>query len=729
MPRRRPPPVPRPPPGAPARRPATGATSVLNRHLVDWAALEARRPGRRADLGHRPDLRGRRAHHRLRRSRCSARRRRAVEVDRVGQRLVRRRSPPRSTGWPSDRVQVHARDGEPRLRARQQPRPRRTRAATSWSSSTTTPRSPPGWLAPLRDGARATPDVLGAQPLLLYPTGTDPVGGHRVPDHPAGCRTRSSRGSRSRTPHGVDGLRFRALTGAALALRSRGRGGAARLRPGLHQRHGGRRPLPPAGRAPRRSLPGRRRRSPVVHHESRTPGRYDKHLANRAVYLDRWQRVVEPRDDAALWATRGLRGRRPRGRAGPARRAAAAAGSRGRCWSARPAQVRESPGCAGRSRTRRRPAPGGERWGDTHFAASLAAALREPGQEVVVDRRPGVGPRHRPPRRRRARAARAGPPRPEPRAGLAALGDLAPRRGDRRGGARLRPGARRRRAWAERRAREWGLPGRAAAPGHRPGALPPRRRRRRAAGTPVLFVGNSRRVLRPGRARRARGRPPAGGVRRPVVRAWSPTRWSRGRSIPNDELAAAYRSAGVVLNDHHDDMRDERVRLQPALRRGGQRRPGGHRRRCAGLAGLFGASVQVYETPTTWRRLATLPDPDAVFGDDAARRARRRAGPPRALLRRPRRAASSRSPARPGPRARGIVRTAVWRTLVHLDKRDGLSRRADGEGAGQRVGVGDAEQVALERVDRRVGDGGEDPLPSSRPGPGCRRGWRPGTAA
>ena len=31
---------------------------------------------------------------------------------------------------------------------------------------------------------------------------------------------------------------------------------------------------------------------------------------------------------------------------------------------------------------------GGERWGDTHFAASLAAALRDHGQEVVVDRRP-----------------------------------------------------------------------------------------------------------------------------------------------------------------------------------------------------------------------------------------------------------------------------------------------------------------------------------------------------
>ena len=39
------------------------------------------------------------------------------------------------------------------------------------------------------------------------------------------------------------------------------------------------------------------------------------------------------------------------------------------------------------------------------------------------------------------------------------------------------------------------------------------------------------------------------------------------------------------------------------------------------LTELFGPSVQVYETPDDLARLATLPDPDAVFGDDAVRRA------------------------------------------------------------------------------------------------------------
>jgi spore maturation protein CgeB len=79
----------------------------------------------------------------------------------------------------------------------------------------------------------------------------------------------------------------------------------------------------------------------------------------------------------------------------------------------------------------------------------------------------------------------------------------------------------------------------------------------------------------------------------------------------------------VVLNDHHDDMRSEgfvsnrlfdavasgaRVITDPILD-------------AAGLAELFGPAVQVYETPGDLARLATLPDPDAVFGDETVRRA------------------------------------------------------------------------------------------------------------
>ena len=75
-------------------------------------------------------------------------------------------------------------------------------------------------------------------------------------------------------------------------------------------------------------------------------------------------------------------------------------------------------------------------------------------------------------------------------------------------------------------------------------------------GEAVLFVGNSRNVFRP--------------VVRDLLEAGVDVaiygdKWERflgpgrvrGRFVPNERLAAAYRSAGVVLNDHWDDMRAE----------------------------------------------------------------------------------------------------------------------------------------------------------------------------
>src|SRR4029450_6877770 len=75
-------------------------------------------------------------------------------------------------------------------------------------------------------------------------------------------------------------------------------------------------------------------------------------------------------------------------------------------------------------------------------------------------------------------------------------------------------------------------------------------------GDPVLFVGNSRRVLRPVvRDALAAGLPLA--VYGDLWSGLGPEGVVRGRWGPNDQLAAAYRSAGVVLNDHHNDMRAE----------------------------------------------------------------------------------------------------------------------------------------------------------------------------
>jgi len=477
---------------------------------------------------------------------------------------------------------------------------------------------PPGWLAPLRE-ALTDGDVLGAQPLLLYPTGSVQSAGVAFPTC-GGLPHAFLSGFPAEDADGVDGLRFHAVTGAALALRWDDvvtmRGFDPIYTNGMEdidlchrlaQRRGGHFRVLAA--------------APVVHHESRTPGRYDKHLANRAVYLDRWQRRIEPRDDARLWATVGLRV--VDHEIGPARH-----GEPPRLRVPKPVLVREARLQVTES-TRLRwalknaaPAgPGGERWGDTHFAASLAAALRDLGQEVVVDRRPEWD---------RAtgrhddvvlvlRGLVRHDPGPEQVSLLWVISHpelVAPdeaRAYDRV----LAAGT----SWAERRSHDWVMEIEPLLQATDPGRFHP------DAGTPgtgdqVLFVGNSRRVLRPVvRDALAVGLPLS--VHGDLWSGLVPDEVVRGRSIPNDALAAAYRSAGVVLNDHHEDMRRDgfvsnrlfdavasgaRVITDPVLD-------------APALVELFGPSVQVYETPDDLARLATLPDPDAVFGDDVVRRA------------------------------------------------------------------------------------------------------------
>ena len=244
---------------------------------------------------------------------------------------------------------------EPRLRARQQPRPRprdrrrrrvpQQRHHRPAGLAGPAARRPRGRRGAGRPAAAALPERRRSSPRAS-----------RSPPA-AGCRTRSCEGFPAEDAYGVEGLRFHALTGAALALRFADVVRAARVRPGLQQRHGGRRPLPPAGAGRAPATSGSSTAQPVVHHESRTPGRHDKHLANRAVYLDRWQGEVEPRDDADALGHPGHARGRPRrsARPGAARRRGCA--SRGRCWSARRgSRSARAPGCAGRSRTPRRPA-------------------------------------------------------------------------------------------------------------------------------------------------------------------------------------------------------------------------------------------------------------------------------------------------------------------------------------------------------------------------------------
>ena len=474
---------------------------------------------------------------------------------------------------------------------------------------------PPGWLAPLRD-ALSDDDVLGAQPLLLYPTGSIQSAGVAFPTC-GGLPHAFLNGFPAEDAYGIEGLRFHALTGAALALRF---ADAVALRGFDPVFSNGMEDVDLCHRLARlrdghfRVLDA----APVVHHESRTPGRYDKHLANRTVYLDRWQRDLEPRDDAALWATRGLRV--VDHEIGSARH-----GEPPRLRIPRPVVVREARLQVTEHRRLRwaikNPAPageGGERWGDTHFAASLASALRDHGQEVVVDRRPEWD---------RAtgrhddvvlvlRGLVRHDPSPEQVSLLWVISHpelVTP--DEARGYDRVLAAGH---VWAERRSRDWLMTIDPLLQATDPERFHP------DAGTPdtgdrVLFVGNSRRVLRPVvRDALAAGLPLA--VYGDLWSGLVPDEVVRDRSVPNDALAAAYRSAGVVLNDHHEAMRVDGFvsnRLFDAVASGARviTDP------VAGIAELFGASVQPYSDVDDLRRLATLADPDSVFGDDPARRA------------------------------------------------------------------------------------------------------------
>ena len=212
-----------------------------------------------------------------------------------------------------------------------------------------------GWLGPLVEKL-ADPDVLAAQSLLLYPTGTIQCAGIAFPAC-GGLPYPFLSGFPVEDADRVDEVAFAALTGAALAMRwddvvaLRGfdplfRNGMedvdiclrlARLRPGRFV-------VSPDSR--------------VTHLESRTPGRYAKVVRNRRLYLERWRDAAPARRRAAVGPAR-LRGRRPRRpqrhQRGPAVvRAGTGAGPAPGCGHSR-----ARPGCGGPSRTPPPPASGG----------------------------------------------------------------------------------------------------------------------------------------------------------------------------------------------------------------------------------------------------------------------------------------------------------------------------------------------------------------------------------
>jgi GT2 family glycosyltransferase len=475
---------------------------------------------------------------------------------------------------------------------------------------------PAGWLPPLLE-ALDQPGVLAVQPLLLYPSGSVQCAGVVHPTT-GGLPSPLLQGFPVEDAAGVDALELAALTGAALVMRY---ADAVALRGFDPVFTNGMEDIDLCHRL-RALRPGHFRVVSgvrVVHHESRTPGRFARHLVNRDVYLDRWRGVDEPRDDVRMWAACGYTvvGHEVRHASGPAGR---------RLGVPEPVLVRTA-----RLEVKERPrslrwaikhaAPAGEvgeTWGDTHFARALADALRQRGQEVVIDHREEferASGRHDDVVLvlRGLRALRTSPefatlawvishPDLVTRAELEAYDHVFAAST----------------TWSHARSRAWGVPIEPLLQATDPVRFHPER------GTPgtghdVLFVGNSRNVNRP--------------VVRDAVAAGLPLKifgsdWGQfvpadliaGEYIDNEHLATAYRSAGVVLNDHWEDMaRDGFLsnRLFDAVACGARvitdEVAGGSET----LREIFGDAVQIYRGVEDLHRLAEADD--AVFGDDATR--------------------------------------------------------------------------------------------------------------
>lgn len=229
----------------------------------------------------------------------------------------------------------------------------------------------PGWLEPLV-AAMDEPGVLGAQALLAYPDDSIQTAG-TVWVRPDSLPVHLLVGAPLEDGAKVTGQRFSAISAAAAAFRTEQvrelRGFDPRFRNGMEdvdlclrlaQTHGGTYRVVPA--------------SVVEHHESRTPGRKQFAMENRRLFLERWRGSM-PEVDTAIFEGVDLTlvsvedDSLPE--PSPVPTFVRSTGLRPRRWGIWI------------------PAPGGsagDRWGDTAFAHSLAAALRRLGQEVVTYR-------------------------------------------------------------------------------------------------------------------------------------------------------------------------------------------------------------------------------------------------------------------------------------------------------------------------------------------------------
>ena len=454
----------------------------------------------------------------------------------------------------------------------------------------------PGWLEPL-EAALDVPSVLAASPLLVGRSGAIESAGAAFPVT-GGLPHRLLHDFPVEDAEAVGAIRFSALIGGAIAVRRedlRAVGGCGEpdelaevdlcLRLAQHR-------------------PGRFR----VVTESRV--RHDLHEVDveaRRRFRSDWPAVAG--DDNRLWAACGFRvlDREIRGELG----------ERPLCVP-EPVLARESRLTVVESPRPLRwaiknPAPSvpNERWGDTHFAHALARALRAEGHVVVVDHH---GAWERSTARHDDVALVLRGPRPfSPTPEQVSIGWVIshPETMTREEAASYDVLLAASVPWSQARSAEWDLPVRPLLQATDPELFHPGRGVP-DTGADVLFVGSSR------------------GEYRPIVRDaldadlpltvyganWDgiiPPQHVAAAYLDNAEVGAAYASAGIVLNDHFEDMRREGFlsnRLFDAVAAGARVVSDD----VQGLGGLFGDAVQVYRDPEDLRRLCDPSTWEERFG-------------------------------------------------------------------------------------------------------------------
>jgi GT2 family glycosyltransferase len=472
-----------------------------------------------------------------------------------------------------------------------------------------------GWLGPVIESLQ-DPSVLGAQPLLLYPSGTIECAGMVFPAQGV-FPTRFLAGHPAEDARRMQEITVPAMSGGAFAVRAEDvialRGFDPIYRYGLADvdfclRLG-------------KARSGRFRvvtESTVRYQEYDTATRRRQKPVSRRVFRDRWSGRL-PDTGEELWARAGFtvshyQLHRP---------SASQVGQP----LVRPLVTRAVgivadgpakglPAFRWAIKIAAPPDPEGRSWGDRYFAQALKQALEHLGQVVAVDARPahyrasgylddvvlalrGLARVHRLDGRINLLWVISHPDLVEDDE-LTAFDEVF---------AASRP-------WSARKSEELGIsvepllqctdPTR-----FHPDVTPT------GAGEPLLFVANSRRIFRPI-------------VRDAIDEGFAPSIYGadwgefvdphliRDTHLSNDELPAAYRSAGVVLNDHWDDMRREGFisnRLFDATAVGARVVSDD----VPGLEEIFDGLVRTYRSPDELRTLLGSP-PAEVFPAEAGRR-------------------------------------------------------------------------------------------------------------